>query len=290
MKTTKLLRSLFCLCLTACLCLALLPVLPAVPASAESYFDEYMDRLVSWGILNGYEDGSLRPDDPITRAEFAAMVNRAYGFSGTGPTPFTDVPAAAWYADDIAIAYNAGFFEGDGTGFAFPNAYLTREAAMVLLARNLRLESIPGEVTEFSDGRDFSYWSRGYVKAAVQAGLINGYGDGTFRPQQYISRGEMAAILSRALGTLVNAPGATTLGNVYGNVTLNQPGSTLQDTTIAGDLIISGGLGLESVTLDNVRVLGNIVVAGGGESNAGETIVLRNVAADRLILDSIGNK
>ena len=283
-------RYLFCLLLAACLCLALLPVLPAVPASAEAYYDEAMDRLVSWGILDGYEDGSLRPDNPITRAEFAAMVNRAYGFSETGPTPFTDVPATAWYADDIAIAYNAGFFEGDDAGVASPDAYLTRESAMTLLARNMRLESIPGEVTEFTDGRNFSYWSRGYVKAAVRAGLIDGYEDGTFRPQNYISRGEMAAILARALGTLVNAPGVTTLGNVYGNVTLNQPGSTLQDTVIAGDLIISGGVGLESVTLDNVRVLGNIIVAGGGESNAGETIVLRNVTADQLIVDSLGNK
>ena len=289
-RRTAPLRPLFRLLLAACLCLALLPLLPAVPASAESYFDEDMDRLVNWGILDGYEDGSLRPDNPITRAEFAAMVNRAYGFSETGPTPFTDVPSAAWYADDIAIAYNAGYFDGDDAGIASPDAYLTRESALVLLARNMRLDNIPGEVTEFVDGRDFSYWSRGYVKAAVKAGLIDGYEDGTFRPQNYISRGEMSAILSRALGTLVNTPGATTLGNVYGNVTLNQPGSTLQDTVIAGDLIISGGVGLESVTLDNVRVLGNIIVAGGGESNAGETIVLRNVTADQLIVDSLGNK
>ena len=89
--------------LALCLCLALLP---AVPVSADAEEDA-LNKLVSWGVMNGYPDGSLRPKSDITRAEFVALVNRAYGYTETGVTPFTDVPATAWFYDDISIAYNA---------------------------------------------------------------------------------------------------------------------------------------------------------------------------------------
>ena len=281
-------RTVLSACLALCLCLSLLPALPVLPAAAESYFDPDISQLVSWGIMNGYPDGSLRPDSPITRAEFVAMVNRAYGFTSGGETPFRDVPAAAWYASDISVAYTAGYYEGGGN-YATPESYLTREEALTILARNMRLDYIPGEVSEFQDSRSFSDWSRGYVKSAVERGLVNGYEDGTFRPQNLITRGEMAAILNRALGTLVNTSGVTSLGEVYGSVTVNRPGTTLTDTTIAGDLYVSGGLEDGSVTLDNVRVMGNIIVAGGGESEAGESLIMRNTQADNLVIDSLGN-
>ena len=275
------------LLLALCLCLALLP---AVPVSADAEEDA-LNKLVSWGVMNGYPDGSLRPKNDITRAEFVALVNRAYGYKEMGSIPFLDVPYSSWYYDDISIAYNAGYFDGTSGATAEPENTLTREQALTLLARGMRLDSIPGEVTEFSDGRDFSTWSRGYVKSAYQKGVIGGYDDGSFRPQRNITRGEMAILLARAVGTLVNEPGEHTLGSVYGNVTINTPGTTLYDTVIAGDLYITGGLGLGSVILDNVRVLGSIIVAGGGVSEAGEdSIVLRNVKADELKIDSLARQ
>ncbi len=277
------------LSLALLLCLALICCTPAF-ATPISYFQPQLNQLVGWGVLTGYPDGSMRPDQPITRAEFVVMVNRAYGFTELGNTPFVDVSPAAWYYDDIGIAYRAGYYQGTSATTAGPEEYLTREQAMVLLARNLRLESQPGEITEFSDSRDFSTWARGYVKAAVQRGLINGYPDGSFRPKNLITRGEMAAILTRALGTMVSNSGAVSLGNVYGTVTLSKPNTTLQDTTIAGDLVISGGLGLGGMTLDNVRVLGDIIVAGGGESDTGESVVLRNTRADSLVLNALNGQ
>ncbi|MBE7004536.1 MAG: S-layer homology domain-containing protein [Ruminococcaceae bacterium] len=276
------------LLLTLSLCLSLLPGF-AGEARAD-YSDSAMEKLYGWGIINGYPDGKLHPERELTRAEFVAMVNRAYGYTETGPTPFYDLPESAWYHDDVAIAYNAKYFGGVSPHMCEPNSLLTREQAVVMLARNMRLDTVSGEVMEFSDGRDFSEWSRGSVRAAADAGLISGYDDGSFRPQNNISRGEMAVMLTRALGTLINQPGVHTLSDNYGNVTISSPNTTLKDSTIAGDLYITGGLDLGDVTLENVRVLGDIIVAGGGESNSGESILLRNVEADMLKVDSIADQ
>ncbi len=271
-----------------CLMLSLCPVF-APPAYADN--TPALDKLVNWGVVRGYPDGNLHPERNLTRSEFVAMVNRAYGYKRTGPTPFTDVNLGAWYADDIGIAYNAHYFTGVSARRAGPETVLSREQALVLLARNMRLDPIAGEVTEFRDGHDFGEWSRGYARAAAQIGLVTGYTDGTFHPKNNITRGEMAYMLQRALGTLINTPGTHTLSDVYGNVTLNSAGATLKDSTIAGDLYITGGLDLGDVVLDNVNVLGKIVVAGGGESQRGtDSVVLRNVEANSLLVDSIADQ
>ena len=289
LKKNVLLRRLPAFALALCMTLSLLPALAAPALADES--DAAMDQLQSWGVVGGYPDGNLHPERSLTRAEFVSMVNRAYGYTQTGPTPFIDVPASAWYADDVAIAYNAKYFTGVSPRMAAPDDSLTREQSMVLLARNMRLDPVAGEVTEFADGRDFSEWSRGYARAAAQADLIDGYDDGSFKPTQDITRGEMAVMLQRALGTLVNQEGTHTLSDVYGNVTINTPNTILKDSTIAGDLFITGGLDLGDVTLENVRVLGDIIVAGGGESQAGkDSVILRNVEADSLLVDSIADQ
>ncbi len=288
-KRMNIRRRLSALILSLCLALSFIP---APPHTAEAaYSDGAMDQLVNWGVISGYPDGSLRPERSLTRAEFVAMVNRAYGYSDAGETPFTDVPLAAWYHDDIGIAYNAGYFNGVSSTSAAPNKQLTREQALVLLARNMRLDPVGGEVTEFEDGREFADWSRGYIRAAKQAGMVGGYPDGTYRPKADITRGEMAVLLQRSLGTLINEPGTHTLSDVYGNVTINTTDTKLKDTTVTGNLYITGGLDLGDVTLENVRVLGDIIVAGGGESQDGkDSVVLRNVAADRLLVDSIADQ
>lgn len=266
----------------------LLPGGKVLAAGDGSWMQPSLDQLVQWGVMTGYGDGSLYPNRAITRAEFVAMVNRAYGHTKTGAVSFQDVSQSAWYADDIAIAYGAGYFSGTSTNEASPNAMLTREQAMVLLAQNLRLNGVAGEVTEFSDGNQFSYWSKEYVKAAVQQGLISGYTDGTFRPKNFISRGEMAVILSKAVGTLISDSGEHTLSGVFGNVTITAPNVTLRNTTIAGDLYLSGGIDLSGVMLENVTVLGRIIVAGGGESeNSKSSITLRNVDAKKLVVDAL---
>ena len=257
-------------------------------ARAETIYDEAIEKLVSWGVLHGYQDGEIHPERMVTRAQFVAMVNRAYGYTEKGENPFRDVTPSSWYYDDVVIAYTARYFLGTERATASAENLLTRQQAMTMLAKNLRLTPVPGEVTEFIDGNGFADYSKGYVKAAVRQGLIKGYPDGTFRPEANISRGAMALLLERALGNLVQEPGTYELGDVFGNVTISSAATTLRNTTIAGNLYVSGGLELGAVTLENVRVLGDIIVAGSGESETGdESVILRNVEANNLEVDNL---
>ena len=275
---------LLCLALT----LGLLPSGLVLPARAAHWADAYGQKLVEWGVMRGDISGNLNLDRAITRAELVTMINRAYGYTRKAGTPFTDVPSSRWYADDIDIAYNAGYFKGVSSTAASPESSVTREQAAVFLARNLMLQETVGETLGFSDTRTLSEWSRGLIGAAVKEGVLNGYTDGSFQPKRNITRGEMAAMLVRAIGTPVNEAGNHTLGHVYGNVTLNTSNVTLRDTTIAGNLYLTGGIDLGHVLLENVTVLGRIIVSGAGESISGqESVVLRNVEAEELVLDSL---
>lgn len=275
--------------------LALVLVFGMIPTSAlkaEAHWtDEYIQTLVDWGVMRGDVSGSMNADKAITRAEFVAMVNRAFGYTADTTHPFTDVQVQDWFNNDIGMAYNMGYFKGTGETTASPNSSLTREQAVVLIGRNLLLDEKLGEALGFSDSRTFGDWSRGMVESAISAGFISGYDDGSFQPQRQVTRGEVAAMLVKAIGTMINKSGTHELGGVYGNVMISSSGVKLKNTTIAGDLYITGGLELGDVMLENVDVLGKIIVSGAGESHKGDSsIVLRNVEAGELVLDSIADQ
>ncbi len=273
------------------LILGLLPGLTLPAQAAENWAMPYAQKLIDWGVMRGDTSGALRLDSSITRAEFVAMMNRAYGYDELDGMPFTDVRSKDWFYDDIDIGYNIGYFKGTSPTTAAPNDPLTREQAAVLLSRNLMLRGTTGETLGFSDSRTLSDWSRGLIGAAVAQGVISGYEDGTFKPMRNITRGEVAAMLARAIGTPIQEKGEHTLGSVYGNVTINTSGVTLRNTVIAGNLYLTGGIDLGDVLLENVEVLGQIVVSGAGESNSSHSsVILRNVTADEMVVDSIANQ
>lgn len=276
--------------LSLVMALSLLPG-AIVPVSAASWMEPYLEKLVSWGVMRGDSSGDLHPDRTLTRGEFVVLVNRAFGYDDTSASvPFRDVKAADWYYDDINIGYTTGYFNGTSKSTASPNNSVTREQAAVLLGRNLALDDDPGASLDFTDSNTLSNYSRGLIRSSVVEGILSGYGDGSFKPKQSITRGQMAVLLVNAIGTPVNKSGTQTLGGVYGNVTISTSGVTLKDTTIAGNLYITGGLGLGDVTLENVNVLGKIVVCGAGESEKGKnSVILRGVTAPTLIMDNLAN-
>ena len=275
----------FSLFLTAVL---LLGSVPALPASAH-WADSYLDQMVDWGVMRA--DQISDPDTPLTRAEFMAIINRAYGYKETGPIPFEDVSESDWFYDDVAIAYNAGYMKGTSKTTAAPNSQLTREQAICILGRNMMLKEMPGEDLAFADSRSISGWARGMVKAAVNNYIVSGYPDNTFRPKDNITKGQMAVLVTQCLGTPVSEDGEYELGDVSGNVTITSPNVTLRNTTISGDLYVSAGVGLGGVKLENVDVLGRIVVSGTGESEGGAaSVIMRNVNASELLVDNMAKK
>ncbi|MDE6455419.1 MAG: S-layer homology domain-containing protein, partial [Dysosmobacter sp.] len=111
--------------------LALCAFLTVRPARAADWMTPYLEKVQEWGVIRADSSGSLHEDQNLTRAEFVTMMNRAFGYVETGPIPFADVPPNAWYAEDIAIAYHAGYFGGTSATTASPMNLVTREQAAV---------------------------------------------------------------------------------------------------------------------------------------------------------------
>ena len=261
---------------------------PAAAASAGHWASGYLNQLVEWGFIRA--DQAQDPDRALTRADFMSIVNRAYGYHEVGPTPFEDVSEYDWFYDDVGIAYTAQYIKGTSPTTASPNDTLDRETAATILGRNMMLQESPGEILDFSDARNISNWARGTIKSSMEHYLVSGYDDGTFRPQQAMNWGEIAALVTRTIGTPLQDEGDYSLGGVFGNVTVTSPGVTLRDTVISGDLYITGGVGLGGIKLENVTVLGRIIASGTGASEGGASILMRNVTADELLIDNLQDK
>ena len=181
--------------------------IPEQTTASAHWADASLTKLRDWGVMRGDQNGSMEPDRNITRAEFVSMVNRAFGYKKLGKQPFKDVAGSEWYANEINIAYNQGYFQGSSKTTASPNDSLTREEAAVLVGRNLMLTPDESENLMFKDGRALSFWSRGIVTAAAKKGILKGQEDKTFRPQTPITRGEVGSMLERTIGTPVNQSG-----------------------------------------------------------------------------------
>ena len=270
------------------LILGLIPGFPSGESRQASahWADTHLSQLVEWGFIR--PDQANNPDRALTRADFMAIVNRAYGYHEIGETPFEDVAEPDWYYEDVGIAYTARYIKGTSPTTASPLSTLTRETAATILGRNMMLQESAGELLDFTDARRISSWAKGTIKSSLEHYLVSGYDDGTFRPQRAVSWGEMASMVTSLVGTPLQEAGDYALGGVYGNVTITSPGVTLRDTVVSGDLYISGGVGLGGVTLENVTVLGRIIASGTGQSEAGgSSILLRNVIADELLVDNL---
>ena len=167
---------------------------------------EYMAQL---GITSGDESGMYRPDDYITRAEFAALVTRAVGLSETPyENSFFDVVSDDWYSGYVQTCRSNDYMNGyDGLFNPYKN--ITREeiAKVVVSAYNSKsgkqLER--GKSLYFNDIDRISYWAYDYIAQAAELGFVNGVTDELFAPKNSATRAEAAVMLRRMYDKLNNA-------------------------------------------------------------------------------------
>jgi hypothetical protein len=171
---------------------------------------EAIENMSKKGVVNGYEDGTFRPQNSITREEFAKMIAVTFGLnlSVTQDVYFTDVPADRWSSKFIAVAkdYLTGYYPPKGKAFFDPEAKATREDVAVALVKALGIStnpSIGAPVLTFKDSNKISSGLRSYIDTATTYNLISGYEDRTFRPQEPITRAEVAALLYRSIKSSV---------------------------------------------------------------------------------------
>ncbi len=167
---------------------------------SSSWAKDYIMAIYDAGITSGYPDGTYRPDNPVTRAQMAKFIAKALHLNTpeecTAP-PFSDVPTDAWYCPYVKAVKDAGIVTGYPDGTYRPDETVDGWQMAVFIARAMHLNTSPCTAPPFSDVPTDA-WYCPYVKALKSAGIVSGYPDGTYRPDELIRRDRMAAFIAKA--------------------------------------------------------------------------------------------
>ena len=165
----------------------------------------FIEALAARGIIRGFPDGTFRPDEPVTRAQFAAMIRQAFQRAPQRQgTQFADVPANYWGLEAIQTAYRTGFLEGYPNNIFLPEQNIPRVQVLVSLATGLDL-SPPAQLatvlnTNFRDAAQIPAFARDQVAAATVNQLVVNYPNvALLNPNQVATRADVAAFIYQAL-------------------------------------------------------------------------------------------
>lgn len=151
-----------------------------------------INKLVASGAIQGYPDGTFRPDQTITRAEFAAVLVKAYNLPANTQKIFNDT-RGHWAQVQIASAYAAGVISGYDAKTFGPDDPITREQMAVMIVKAAKIAT-SSTTLKFSDSKSVSTWAKSSVATAVSKKLITGYPNNTFKPANNATRAEAAAV------------------------------------------------------------------------------------------------
>ncbi|RED33791.1 S-layer homology domain-containing protein [Paenibacillus sp. VMFN-D1] len=241
--------------------------------------EKQLQEWVNQGTLKGFEDGTVRPNQSITRAEFIALVNRIFGYTESAQVQFNDLSSSNWAYTDVAKAVKAGYVQGYQDQTIHPSADVTRQEAAAMIGKVVGLTA--GQTDSLSTLKDadrISAWSKQGVAAVLESKIMNGYPNQTFEPQKSLTRAEAVVLIDAAFAKktseVVTFDQAGTYGGkdqeiqvIHGNVVISAPGVTLQNVEIQGNLTLAEGIGSGDATLKNVKVHGTTNVEGGGENS-----------------------
>ena len=233
---------------------------------AKAWYAEAVGSAVDNGLLYGKSSTIIDPNGDMTRAEMAAIINRSFGcYKAADISQYKDVAKSKWYYKDVALAVQMGTYNGRSSSSMAPDAPITREEAMTVVARALELDYdsySKTDLSKFSDRNKISNWALPYVRAMIGADYIHGRTKG-LEPLDNITRAEFAQIFANIIGSYITVKG-TYDKDIKGSVLIRTDDVTLKDMTVDGDLIVGCGAADGKITLDNVTVKGRLLVWGGG--------------------------
>lgn len=196
------------------LVLVLAMILPSVPVLAaersraspadnftdcdtNAWYYPAIEYTVEHELMEGVGDGLMEPERTITRAEFVTMICRLLGtYTMADASQFEDLSVDAWYYDFMRMGLQLGIIKGISRTRVDAGGSLTREQAVVILARVLALPAGDASMlNKYTDKEDISDWAVDAASAMTAAGQLKGYPDGALRPKQVISRAETAHLL-----------------------------------------------------------------------------------------------
>ena len=232
----------------------------------SAWYAEAVSAAVDNGLLYGKSSTIIDPNGDMTRAEMAAIINRSFGCYKTADiSQYKDVSKSKWYYKDVALAVQMGTYNGRSSSTMAPDAPISRQEAMTVVARALELDYDSYSKTDlsaFSDRSEISNWALPYVRAMVGADYIHGRGK-ILAPLDNITRAEFAQIFHNIIGSYITVKG-TYDKDIKGSVLIRTDDVELKNLTVDGDLIIGCGTADGKITLDNVTVKGRLLVWGGG--------------------------
>ena len=233
---------------------------------AKAWYAEAVSAAVDNGLLYGKSSTIIDPNGDMTRAEMAAIINRSFGcYKVADISQYKDVSKSKWYYKDVGLSVQMGTYNGRSSSSMAPDAPISRQEAMTVVARALELDYdafSKTDLSKFADAKNVSAWALPYVRAMVGADYIHGRTKG-LEPLDNITRAEFAQIFYNIIGTYITAKG-TYDKDIKGSVLIRIDDVELKNMTVDGDLIIGCDAADGKITLDNVTVKGRLLVWGGG--------------------------
>ena len=249
---------------------------PTYGDTAGHWAESSIERWSAYGIIQG-SNGKFDPNGQLTCAQLATILARLLKLPAAKDAGFIDNPADAWYYDAINRCAAAGILKGNGDGTVTPEAPITRERAMVMLARALGIEPLRNpDLTRYTDAAQVSAYAQGYVAALIEAGIVGGVTADELAPQNNITRAATVTILDRAIDTYADEAGATVKADGKGLVLVVAENVKITGAPEGTKIVVAdGATGLtvngKSVSDDQTYIVPKATTGSGSSSSGGHS-------------------
>lgn len=177
------------------------PTIKFTDVPEGAWYHDAVYAAANKGLMNGVGDNKFEPLKTVQRSQVATIIWNMKGAPATtGTTPFTDVPANAWYTQAVTWAYQNKVVAGTSTTTFSPNMNITREDFLVMLYNEAGKPEATGDLSKFVDANEVDSWATDAVKWGVAKGIINGNEKNELNPTDTLTRAEAAAIMVNYVG------------------------------------------------------------------------------------------
>lgn len=244
--------------------------------------EEVITEWIELELLSGFPDGTVRPNDTITRAQFVTMLQNVFILRATAPAEFSDVKPTSWYYDAVAAAYSSGIASGMEDGTFRPDDNVTRAQAAVFGSKVVDITG--GTTSHYTDEDSIPTWAVDSIGGMSDKGYLSGMPDGSFAPNEFLTRAQAVSFLDRIVKDMEEDIAVSTESTTEYTYVIEEKGTVISNQEFHGNLIISRALGSGKVTLNNVILNGNLIVQGGG-SNEGDVLIKNTEITGTIIMD-----
>ena len=159
-----------------------------------------IDTFIRSNYISGYPDGTFKPNNSISRAEFVKIFNKVFGLTSADGNTFVDVPNDHWAKDEIDIAVTNGVCQGTSATTFDPEAPITREQAAKMIANYKKIsDNNHNKLNTYLDNNTVSDWAKDSVEGVIEKGFMTG-NEYKFNPKNNITRAEAVVTIGRADG------------------------------------------------------------------------------------------